>query len=153
MSAGRPFVRRELPWLRSGPLYKIHNNAHSELDVFLHRFSYWRVDLDGRAMTSREAAHRELARAFSFPDYYGANWDAFDDCLEDFAEQHSGRLFAVVWDAVDVAACAAPATSIEVGSALLSASTGLPRSLDEHGRPRIAMDVFGLGASDDFDRP
>lgn len=39
------------------------------------------IELNG--ITSREVLHAELARVFSFPDYYGRNWDAFDECIDD----------------------------------------------------------------------
>jgi RNAse (barnase) inhibitor barstar len=140
MSAGRPSARSELPWLRSGPLLRVHGSARDHLDAFLARHSYRRFDLDGRAMTSRLAAHSELARAFAFPEYYGENWDAFDECFGDLIEQHAGDLVAVVWNHVDVSARLAPATTVEVGRALL----------DERFGP---LDVFALGDGDDFHRP
>ncbi|GIG88609.1 barstar family protein [Plantactinospora endophytica] len=34
--------------------------------------------------------HRELARLLHFPDYYGENLDAFNDCLGDVAERAYG---------------------------------------------------------------
>jgi hypothetical protein len=91
-------------------------------------------------MTSRLAAHSELARAFAFPEYCGENWDAFDECFGDFIEQHAGDLVAVVWNHVDVSARLAPATTVEVGRA----------PLDERFGP---LDVFALGDGDDFHRP
>lgn len=39
------------------------------------------VILDGRNMTDRESAHRELAQRLEFADYYGANLDALWDLL------------------------------------------------------------------------
>lgn len=153
MSAERPWVRGELPWVRSGPLFRVHRSALEDLDVFLDRFSYLRIDLDGRAMTSRSAAHTELARTFGFPDYYGKNWDAFNDCFGDFVADHSGELVAVVWDHVDVAAHSAPATAIEVGWALLECAAGSMPSLGEGMSWHIAMDVFVVGDDEDFDRP
>lgn len=39
------------------------------------------IELD--RITSRKTLHAELARVFSFPDYYGRNWDAFDECIDD----------------------------------------------------------------------
>lgn len=39
------------------------------------------IDLHG--ITSREAFHAELAKVFSFPEYYGRNGDAFDECIDD----------------------------------------------------------------------
>jgi len=39
------------------------------------------IELD--RITSREVLHAELAGAFSFPDHYGRNWDAFDEYVDD----------------------------------------------------------------------
>ena len=39
------------------------------------------VILDGREMTSREAAHRHIASVLGFPEWYGRNLDALADCL------------------------------------------------------------------------
>jgi ribonuclease inhibitor len=39
--------------------------------------------LDVGHIQAREELHSALAAAFSFPDYYGKNWDAFDECLSD----------------------------------------------------------------------
>ncbi len=153
MSADRPWVRGELRWLRSGPLYRVHRSALADLHAFLDRFSYLRLDLDGRAMTSRHAAHAELARVFRFPDYYGKNWDAFNDCFGEFVADHSGELVAVVWDHIRVAASAAPATAAEVGWALLDAALGWTAPPGDRAGGYIAMDVFTVGDGDDFDRP
>ena len=37
--------------------------------------------LDGKDMTSREAAYELIAREMDFPDYFGKNLDALYDCL------------------------------------------------------------------------
>jgi Barstar (barnase inhibitor) len=86
MIADRPWVRHELPWLQSGPLFRVHRTSVEDLNAFLDRVGYRRVHLDGRRMTSRQAAHDELAFAFGFPHYYGKNWDAFDHCFGDYIE-------------------------------------------------------------------
>jgi ribonuclease inhibitor len=39
--------------------------------------------IDVAEVQSREALHELLADAFHFPDYYGRNWDAFDECIRD----------------------------------------------------------------------
>ncbi|HUR03019.1 MAG TPA: barstar family protein [Nonomuraea sp.] len=153
MSAERPWVRHELPWLRSGPLFRVHRTALTDLGEFLDRFSYRRITLDGRRMTSRMTAHDEIARAFGFPDYYGKNWDAFNDCFGDFVEAHDGGLIAVIWDHVAAAAAVAPATTIEVGWALLESHFGSMPTFAPGTPLRISMDVFALGEGEDFDRP
>lgn len=40
-----------------------------------------RIDVGG--IDSREQLHALLSEAFGFPDYYGMNWDAFDECIRD----------------------------------------------------------------------
>jgi RNAse (barnase) inhibitor barstar len=41
------------------------------------------VELDGTRMQDLTQFFVEYARAFRFPDYFGANWPAFDECLGD----------------------------------------------------------------------
>jgi hypothetical protein len=39
--------------------------------------------LDGAVAGSREGFFTEIARVLHFPDYFGRNWDAVNDCLTD----------------------------------------------------------------------
>ncbi len=41
--------------------------------------------LDGRAMTDKQDLLLALGRALELPDYYGANWDALEECLRDMS--------------------------------------------------------------------
>jgi RNAse (barnase) inhibitor barstar len=43
--------------------------------------AHYSVDLSG--VKSRTDLQERLADIFSFPDYYGRNWDAFDECIAD----------------------------------------------------------------------
>lgn len=43
------------------------------------------IIIDGRRMTSIEAAHEYLAKTLRLPDYYGKNLDALHDCLTDLS--------------------------------------------------------------------
>ncbi|WP_406036926.1 barstar family protein [Micromonospora sp. NBC_00898] len=153
MTGDRPWVRGELPWIRSGPLFRIHREAVPALDAFLQRWSYQRVDLDGRRMVSRIGAHTELSRAFGFPGYYGKNWDAFNDCFGDYVIENSGARIAIVWTGIDAAAMAAPATTAEVGWALLEASHSYQPAVDPTAGSSVSLDVFVIGTGPDFDRP
>ncbi|GAA0721534.1 barstar family protein [Dactylosporangium roseum] len=141
MTGGTPWVRGELPWLRSGPLYRVHTDALPELSRFLDRWSYHRVDLDGRPMASRAGAHRALATVFGFPDHYGANWDAFADSFADYLAARDEHIpVAILWHDIE---SAAPATAAEVGWALLEHAAAAP----------LPVHVFAIGDGDDFDRP
>lgn len=39
----------------------------------------------GQKMKSMLEFHNEFAAAFQFPYYYGENWDAFEECLNDLS--------------------------------------------------------------------
>jgi ribonuclease inhibitor len=41
------------------------------------------TEIDLARVASVGELHERLAAAFAFPSYYGANWDAFWDCLRD----------------------------------------------------------------------
>lgn len=43
--------------------------------------------LDGKDMTSREAAYEVIAKEMDFPDYFGKNLDALYDCLTDMSSE------------------------------------------------------------------
>jgi RNAse (barnase) inhibitor barstar len=152
MADARPWVRGELPWLQSGPLYRVHQDSWPVLDAFLDRWSYRRIQLDGRQMTTRQQAHFQLHAAFGFPEWCGTNWDAFNDCFGDFVEENDGALIAVLWRHIDVGAQAAPATTAEVGWALLECAFRVTPSLAPGTQWSVSLDVFVLGDGEDFDR-
>jgi hypothetical protein len=152
MTQAEPWVHGELPWL-SGPLNRVHNDAWSAVDDFLRRWNYRRVELDGRVMTSQFQAHTELHAAFGFPEWCGHNWDAFNDCFGDYVEENNGARIAVVWRHIEVAARAAPATTAEVGWALLDCMFGHMPTLAPGPEWSVRMDIFVLGDGSDFDRP
>lgn len=47
--------------------------------------------LDGRLLGDKERLLAALGQALRFPDYYGDNWDALEECLADLS-WHQGPL-------------------------------------------------------------
>lgn len=41
--------------------------------------------VSGQQLTDKSAMLLALSRALAFPDYYGANWDALEECLTDLS--------------------------------------------------------------------
>lgn len=41
--------------------------------------------IDGETVTNKAEFLQVSAKAMNFPDYFGENWDAFEDCLIDFS--------------------------------------------------------------------
>ncbi|MXG88107.1 barstar family protein [Nocardioides flavescens] len=146
-----PHVRGAMPWLRSGPLWRVSAEHAGLVDAYLASEEYLRLDLDGRQVVDRASAHAQLASLLDFPDWYGASWDAFADCVHGFVSDHDGARVALVWHDLDVSARQAPATTLELGWALLDAA--FTHRWSETGRPTFWLDVFGLGSGSDFDGP
>lgn len=48
-----------------------------------HGFAFWRIDLT--TVRGKAALLTALARALEFPDWFGGNWDALQDCLGDLS--------------------------------------------------------------------
>jgi hypothetical protein len=53
----------------------------------------------GRKSTTREAFFDESAAALQFPYYFGENWDAFNDCMNDLAWLRADAVVVCVTDA------------------------------------------------------
>ncbi|MFB7083986.1 barstar family protein [Streptomyces sp. NPDC056296] len=56
---------------------------------------------DSRDLVTEQGIHRSFAAALQFPKYYGRNWDALVDCLDDLCGDVTGRagVAVVVHDA------------------------------------------------------
>ena len=57
---------------------------------WLAKSGYHVVALDAAGWTTEEDLHRDIAAALDFPDYYGHNLNALNDCLRDVADQEYG---------------------------------------------------------------
>lgn len=57
--------------------------------------------IDGAAVQSRDELLDAIAAALEFPDYFGRNWDALDECLRDLAWLPADGYVLIVRDAGD----------------------------------------------------
>jgi RNAse (barnase) inhibitor barstar len=53
--------------------------------------------LDGTKIHNKEQFLKEAAERLQFPDYFGANWDAFEDCLTDMS-WHEADGYVILYD-------------------------------------------------------
>jgi RNAse (barnase) inhibitor barstar len=58
--------------------------------------------LRGREMRTKAALFDEFAAALQFPDYFGRNWDALDECLNDLSWLPGRAYLLLVSDALAV---------------------------------------------------
>ena len=77
--------------LQDGPVTLVWSQAVlSDLTNWLTEHSYTVTTVDTSAWTSAADMHRAVAAALSFPDYYGENFNALNDCLFDVAHGDYG---------------------------------------------------------------
>ena len=67
---------------RSG-VYRVLRTEAIEDAVRGSRLNYGRVDLSGAR--GKDAMLERIAGALAFPDWFGGNWDALEDCLIDLS--------------------------------------------------------------------
>mgnify|MGYP000020280293 FL=1 len=82
--------------IQNGFISLFHQQAIlDEATSWLRNHRYKVVKADAAAWQSQADLHQDVARALNFPDYYGSNLDALNDCLGDVAVQAYG------WTAAD----------------------------------------------------
>lgn len=94
MAAVYDFTRREEPWVvvvpQDDPLLERQLIALEERGGLV-------FHLSAEELTTPEGVFAAFARTLEFPGYFGRNWDALVDCLDDLhGSWHGGRGVAVV---------------------------------------------------------
>lgn len=78
-------------FMQNGFVHKFHDSGVlAESLLMFSQLGYRVVRVDASVWTGPRDMHRDISLALSFPDYYGHNLDALNDCLGDVAEQGYG---------------------------------------------------------------
>ena len=57
--------------------------------------NYSIVDFDCKTWSDENEMHKQLKQKLDFPDYYGKNFDALNDCLSDIEISDTGKIIAL----------------------------------------------------------
>jgi RNAse (barnase) inhibitor barstar len=76
-----------------------------EQSARVYELGYIYIDLSG--ILTKDAFLQVVSREMKFPDYFGMNWDAFEDCLTDLS-WFSSRGYVLVFDNLEAFAQNAP---------------------------------------------
>ena len=88
-----PSEWQRLDWLllQNGPVALYFSPTMlSEDMLWLRGHGYEVHEFDCERWTSEELVHRDFIRVLNFPEYYGNNFDALQDCLSDLAAPSEG---------------------------------------------------------------
>lgn len=86
---------KDVQLLKNGAIHKYFRNKHLDEDVIWlsdHRFEIRDMNC---SKWNRKNFHKKLKEELDFPDYYGENLDAFDDCLGDMYDKRYRGLVLV----------------------------------------------------------
>jgi Barstar (barnase inhibitor) len=56
------------------------------------------IELDGTKIEDKQALMAAIAKGFEFPDYFGGNWDALEECLKDLGSWLEANGYAIVME-------------------------------------------------------
>jgi RNAse (barnase) inhibitor barstar len=87
------WLRDKLAWAGAGFIHRLPTDRESALED-IRQLGFEVKLLDGTKIESAAEFHEQAAATFGFPDYYGRNWDAFNDC---FSNLGIAARTAIVW--------------------------------------------------------
>lgn len=88
-------VREAVPWLPPPP-YLVDAGQAAKLRNELRRAGFKVFEADAGARTDERGLLLAIGDALAFPDYYGANWAAFEDCLGDLLRDDAGHVALLI---------------------------------------------------------
>lgn len=80
-----------------------------------HGFIFFHIE--GKTVDSKERFLAVVSKALRFPDYFGMNWDAFEDCLTDMSPYEDSDRYLIVYDGFEAFAAREPEefnTAVEI---------------------------------------
>ncbi len=135
----------------SGVFVSTDESAAQELGQLAGAHGMMPFLIDGTTVDSKEQFLKVVAEALSFPDYFGMNWDAFEDCLTDMSAHEDAGGYLIVYHGMEVFAEEDPEnfdTAVEIlkdaasfwidqGKRMIVVLRGL--ELSEWGLPEISL--------------
>src|SRR5258705_9217266 len=143
------FQRLDWTLLQNGAVTLYLRTEFLNEDLEWLRVHHYRVDaFDCSAWNSEQEMHQALASGLDFPDYYGRNLDALNDCLCDIGiPEESGRV--LVFERYDAFAAKVPRVAwavldiVEINSRRLLLFGRRLLALVQSDDPRISFEPIG----------
>ena len=134
-------LKKALPWLRGVRVHAADAGREAEVRAALEAEGFLQRTLEGSRIRGDASFFHEAERALGFPEYFGHNWDAFNDCLGDVVFGPAERI-AILWRDADRSLAADAQTVLDATSAF--DAVGSPGSEDEDPA-QLEVFLFGSG--------
>jgi RNAse (barnase) inhibitor barstar len=142
-------LSKEIPWLGRDIFSLVNQSAEKTLTAELSKLGFKILVLDGERITNYEEFFSEIAPALGFPDYFGRNWNAFNDSFGDITCDPEKRL-AIVWKQASVCLKANLHDFLGIVHRLLNAAFGA--RFGDAENEGIQVEVFLLGEAPEFNK-
>jgi len=88
------------PKLKHELTYLVNMNSEEYICDQLVKNGFKVYKIDGGKIFNEQSFFEEAAKGLKFPDYFGHNWDAFDECICDYVfDETSGPATIIIRDA------------------------------------------------------
>jgi RNAse (barnase) inhibitor barstar len=87
------------------PIHILNGTAQEIQDI---PQGYKLFKLHGHAIESKEALFHIVAKEMGFPDYFGNNWDALEECMNDLMEWIPANGYVVLFEDAHIFCQSAP---------------------------------------------
>jgi len=78
------------------------------------KINYFKIlIINGAKIKDKQTFFDEFSKSLNFPNYFGNNWDAWDECLWDFVNDLHDDKAAIIWDQFDRSFIADPQTCLQ----------------------------------------
>ncbi|WP_291726291.1 barstar family protein [Bernardetia sp.] len=83
----------DLSIIGNGFVRLYHKESVLDYDIkLLEDKSYEIIEFEGNFLSNKTELHYDLQQKLNFPDYYGKNFDALNDCLYDYEVHQNGTV-------------------------------------------------------------
>ena len=92
---------------RGGVFFLPRHAAPAEIQAVARRANFACFHVDGKSISRKEQLLAHVSTALRFPDYFGDNWDALEECLTDLSWVDAPG-YVIYFDHIDTLLAAHP---------------------------------------------
>lgn len=93
-------IKKVFPGIKGLFVHTVNIDTNRLISI-LGEYDFKVVRLNGQEIVNEDTFLDTAALSFMFPDYFGHNWDAWNDSLGDFGSSLPSNRVAIIWESAD----------------------------------------------------